>query len=113
MYHSIAPDARDQIPVDPIEPQTGPRRTGHVYVPSDGTENGPNRRHLADPSDFLREFDLLPPLTTCDRERMWEDCLFDDAREVPWFWFTDGKVVSEKIFSFRFSLDIDIQGNGL
>jgi hypothetical protein len=68
MYHSVAPDALDRIPVDPIEPQTGPRRTDHVYVPGDWTEDDPNTRHLADPPDFLHEFDLLLPLIPFDRE---------------------------------------------
>jgi hypothetical protein len=76
--HSVAPDAFDRISVDPIESQTGPRRTDHVYVPGDWTEDDPNRRPLADPPDFLREFDLLPPLTPFNKERMWEDCLLDD-----------------------------------
>jgi hypothetical protein len=113
MSHSVALDALDQIPVDPIEPQTGPRRTDHVYVPGDWTEDDPNKRRLADPLDFLREFDLLPPLTPCDRERMWEGRLLGDPREVPWFWFTDGKVVEREDFGFRFSLVIDIQGSEL
>jgi hypothetical protein len=101
MYHSVAPDALDRIPVDPIEPERGARRTDQVYIPGDWTEGDANRRHFADPLDFLREFDLLPHLTPFDRGRMWEDCLLDDPREVPWSWFTDGKVVEREDFRFQ------------